>query len=137
MIDTNILVFYASGDFGSLSKDVLSLLDGWENVIYVSSESVKEAIHLFQNNRISPERWKTAEDIFHYIEDDLGYIIKYVKKEHLRTLAKLDPVAGHNDPSDRLIIAQAITERIPLISSDRKFEHYRKQNLDFVFNPRR
>jgi PIN domain nuclease of toxin-antitoxin system len=137
MIDTNIFLFYASDDHRSLSKDVLNLLDDYENRIYISSESVKEAIHLYQNGRVSPECWKTAEDIFHYIEEDLGYIINYVKKEHLRTLATLDPVAGHNDPSDRLIIAQAITEDLPLISSDRKFERYRTQRLDFVFNLRR
>jgi PIN domain nuclease of toxin-antitoxin system len=35
-----------------------------------------------------------------------------------------------------MIIAQAITEGLPLVSSDRKFEHYRKQSLDFIFNPR-
>jgi PIN domain nuclease of toxin-antitoxin system len=45
-------------------------------------------------------------------------------------------VAGHNDPTDRMIIAQAITEGLLLISSDRMFEHYRKQKLDFVFNRR-
>jgi len=34
----------------------------------------------------------------------------------------------------RMIIAQAITEQIPLISSDTKFHRYRKQNLEFIFN---
>jgi PIN domain nuclease of toxin-antitoxin system len=135
MIDTNIFLFYSSNNQHSLSRDVLSLLDNYENRIYISSESVKEAIHLYQNGRVRPKWWKKAEDIFHYIEENLGYIINYVKKEHLRTLAKLDPVAGHNDPADRLIIAQAITEHLPLISSDRKFERYRTR--DFVFNLRR
>jgi PIN domain nuclease of toxin-antitoxin system len=50
------------------------------------------------------------------------------------TLASLNRVENHNDPNDRLIIAQAITEKLPLISSDRKFEHYRKQNLQFIYN---
>ena len=42
-------------------------------------------------------------------------------KEHLRTFAQLDAVEVHNDPSDRLIIAQALTEKMPVISSDTKF----------------
>jgi len=41
---------------------------------------------------------------------------------------------GHNDPSDRLIIAQALTEKIPVISSDAKFPKYRKMGLDLVVN---
>ena len=41
---------------------------------------------------------------------------------------------GHNDPSDRLIIAQAIIEKIPIISSDKKFPEYRKQGLEFIPN---
>jgi PIN domain nuclease of toxin-antitoxin system len=135
-IDTNIFVFYASGNFQVLHRDVLCLLENYENRIYISSESVKEAIHLFQNGRIAFEWCKTPRDILDYIKREWGFLINYVKEEHLLTLADLEIVPGHNDPTDRLIIAQAITERMPLISSDRKFEHYRGQGLDFIFNPR-
>jgi PIN domain nuclease of toxin-antitoxin system len=64
----------------------------------------------------------------------LGFNLKYVAKEHLRTLAQLDLVEGHTDPSDRLIISQALTERMPLISSDTKFPKYRKQGLQLIVN---
>ena len=43
-------------------------------------------------------------------------------------------VEGHNDPNDRLIISQAITEKIPLISSDTKFPKYVKFGLDLIPN---
>jgi PIN domain nuclease of toxin-antitoxin system len=64
----------------------------------------------------------------------LGYTIKYVKKEHLKTLVNLPIVSNHNDPNDRLIISQAITEKIPLISSDTTFPLYRKHGLDLIEN---
>jgi len=35
-------------------------------------------------------------------------------KEHLLTFAQLDTVEGHNEPSDRLIITQALTEKMPV-----------------------
>jgi PIN domain nuclease of toxin-antitoxin system len=35
-------------------------------------------------------------------------------------------------PSDHIIISHAITERLPLISSDLKFPFYRKQGLDLI-----
>ena len=43
----------------------------------------------------------------------------------------------HKDPSDHVIISHAITERLPLLSSDSKFKFYRKQGLDFVYTPKR
>jgi len=38
----------------------------------------------------------------------------------------------HRDPSDHMIIAHAITERLPLLSSDEKFPFYRAQGLDLI-----
>ena len=38
------------------------------------------------------------------------------------------------DPSDHIIISHAITERIPLISSDTRFPFYTKQGLDLIYN---
>ena len=42
----------------------------------------------------------------------------------------------HRDPNDRLIIAQAISDRATLISSDRKFDRYERYGLQFMFNKR-
>jgi PIN domain nuclease of toxin-antitoxin system len=95
---------------------------------------VKEMLHLFQTHKIKNTKWKVAQDIVNSIESEWNVTIKYVQREHLITFSGLDRVENHNDPSDRLIIAQAICEKIPLISSDGKFGHYRKQNLQFVFN---
>ena len=63
-----------------------------------------------------------------------GFHVKYVSKEHLCTLACLELVENHNDPNDRLIISQAITEKMPLISSDTKFPKYVKHGLDLIYN---
>lgn len=58
------------------------------------------------------------------------------REEHMRTYARLqlNKAMDHKDPSDHVIISHAITERIPLISSDRKFDFYRNQGLDFIKN---
>lgn len=135
LIDTNIFV-YINADPSQLSREVRQIFEDYESVLYLSSESVKEILHLFQNGKIRTKKWKSAQDVFDSIEKEWNITISYVKKEHLLTLAHLDVVSNHNDPSDRLIIAQAITEKIPLISSDRKFEHYRKQKLNFIYNKR-
>jgi len=42
--------------------------------------------------------------------------------DHATTVEALDP--HHKDPFDRLLIAQAILERVPLVSADRVFDQY-------------
>ena len=89
---------------------------------------------MVQAGKVIPKKNIRSLDVFDLIENTLGFKVKYVAKEHLRTLTKLNLVEGHNDPSDRLIISQALTEKIPLINSDTKFPKYRKQGLDFIPN---
>ena len=132
IIDTNVFINVVIE--GYVSDDVRAILEDYENIIYMSSESIKEFIHLVQEGRVVLEKKFRSLDVFNLIENEFGLTIKYVTKEHLQTLAKLETVEGHNDPSDRLIISQAITEKFPLISSDTKFPKYVKQGLDFIPN---
>ena len=132
IIDTNVFINFVLDDY--ISNNVQTILSNYENIIFISSESVKEFIHLVQNEKIKPSKNIAALDMFDLIENTLGFNVKFVTKEHLRTFAKLELVESHNDPNDRLIISQAITEKIPLISSDTKFPKYVKYGLDFIPN---
>ena len=132
LIDTN--VFIKITDDYDISDDTKNILDNYENIIYVSSESIKEYVHLVQNGKIVPKKEIRSLNVFDLIENTLGFNVKYVNKEHLNTLAELELVENHNDPSDRLIISQAITEKMPLISSDTKFPKYRKHGLNLIYN---
>jgi PIN domain nuclease of toxin-antitoxin system len=133
LIDTNIFITFVNERY-LLSKDVRYILGDYENIIYVSSESIKEFVHLVQNNKFDLRKEFRSLDVFDLIESALGFNVKYVAKEHLQMLAKLDLVEGHNDPSDRLIISQALAERMTLISGDTKFPKYRKQGLQLITN---
>ena len=132
LLDTNIFIDYVMEDY--ISDDISELIGDYENIIYVSSESLKEYLHLVQTGKVIPKKELRSLDAFDLIENALGFQVKYVAKEHLRTFANLDRVEGHNDPSDRLIIAQAMTEKMPVISSDTKFPKYKKMGLDLIFN---
>ena len=132
VIDTNVFIRIIK-DY-DISDDTKNILEDYENTIYVSSESIKEFIHLAQNGKIKLPQRLILLDVFNLIENTLGFNVKYVSKEHLLTLANLELVENHNDPSDRLIISQAITEKMPLISSDTEFPKYRKHGLDLIYN---
>jgi PIN domain nuclease of toxin-antitoxin system len=132
MIDTNIFLFVIQ-ERDKLSGDVWDILNDYENKIYISSESVKEIILLLRAGRIEMPIWKTTKDIFSSIED-WGFIVDYIKKEHILALGKIEPVYGHNDPYDHAIMAHAITNKITLISSDGKMRFYQNQGLNFIWN---
>jgi PIN domain nuclease of toxin-antitoxin system len=71
-----------------------------------------------------------------YSIDISGIEIKPLNKYHLLTYAELKPVPNHKDPHDHIIIAQAISDQMPVISSDHKFNLYASQGLNLIFNKR-
>ncbi len=137
LIDTNIFL-YSTIDIEILNNDIRQILDDYHNTFYISAESVKELILFYRKQKNKTKYWKNETDLVLSIESDYGIKILPVKKEHLVTYAglTLNEAQDHRDPSDHIIISQAITERMPLISSDRKFHFYTKQTLNFIYNER-
>ena len=135
MIDTNIIV-YMIGDPDSLDKDVQAIISEPDAVLYASAESAKELVVAYRNKGLFAKRWKSSEDMLRSIEEERFIKFLPVKMEHIFTYARLEinERQCHKDPSDHIIIAHAITERLPLISSDTRFEFYRGQGLDLIFN---
>ena len=137
MIDTNIFV-YMTQDISSLQHDIRELLSDYSNTLHISSESVKELIVAYNNKGLLAKKWRTAEEMVAAIEDEYYIKILPVNKEHMKTYSRLsiNNIDNHRDPSDHVIISHAITNKLPLISSDRKFTFYTDQGLDLVFNER-
>lgn len=137
LIDTCIVIFMTF-ERDRLSRDVLLLLDDYDNQLYVSMETVKELIVAYRRKGLGRRFWKTEDDIISTIKDELCISILPIHEEHIHTYARLtiNEQQGHNDPSDHLIIAHAITERMPLISSDHKFDFYCPQGLQYICNSR-
>ena len=135
LLDTNIFI-YAAIDRDSLSRDVKAILEDYDNTFFLSAESVKEMIVGFNNGGIVSRFWKTATEMVDAIREQFYIRILPVGEEQMNTYArlKINKAEEHKDPSDHIIIAHAITNGIPLISSDRKFKFYTKQGLDLVFN---
>lgn len=122
LIDTNIFV-YLSTDVECLSKDVVAIIQEPDALLYMSAESVRELIVGYRNKGLCSKRWKSAEAMIAAIEKEFYVKILPLKKEHMQTYAhmEINEPQGHKDPSDHVIIAHAITEHLPLISSDTRF----------------
>lgn len=136
LLDTNVFIHYVT-DNAALSADVMAILTDYDNQFYLSAESVKEMVVAFRKKGFNSKRWKTSREMVEAIED-FGVSILPIRREHLLTLSSLtiNEAQDHNDPSDHIIISQAITEHLTLISADRKFPFYQAQGLDLVMNKR-
>ena len=117
-----------------MDSKVFDMFDDYSCTLYASFETLRELIVLFNNKKIRSKQWKKAQDVINTVTDDLDIKILPLRKEVADTYANLilNASLNHYDPSDHIIISQAITEKIPLISSDLKFPFYREQGLDLI-----
>jgi len=135
LIDTHIFIWY-SKERENLSRNVLAVIEDYDNQIYLSSESLREFVLLWNKKPHIRRWWKTPQDMIDAVERIYGIKILYLHKEHYETYArlKINELQEHFDPSDHMIISHAICNGIPLISDDDKFPFYRNQGLDLIEN---
>lgn len=119
-----------------LCPNVEALIDDYTNVLCVSAETLREMIVAFNNKGLASKCWHTANDMIHSLVEEYNLVVLPLKTEHMLTYSQLhlNEAMGHKDPSDHVIISQAITEHLPLISSDTRFPFYRKQGLELIEN---
>jgi PIN domain nuclease of toxin-antitoxin system len=136
-LDTNIIAFFLFDKKvrDNCDKYVRSLLSDYENTFYISSIALRELVKLYNDGELKSVKYKSYKDLFSFM-DELGIGIKSFTKQHVMAYAEFVPATDHKDPNDHMIIAQAISDRIPVISSDKKFKLYESQGLQFVFNKR-
>jgi PIN domain nuclease of toxin-antitoxin system len=135
-LDTNMLVFVITENQDDISSDASAILTDCGNTFYASSVAVTELILLYKSGKITPRKKLWGKHILDTVEGVFGIKTVYFDRHHMSRYVKLELSEGHKDMNDHAIIAQAISDRIPLISSDAKFRDYVKQGLTFVYNKR-
>ncbi|MCL2597728.1 MAG: PIN domain-containing protein [Paludibacter sp.] len=136
-LDTNTISFmlFDKYDGDNIDKNTLQIIHDYENIFYVSSIAMRELIKLYNDGELKSNKYKSHRDLFAFVEI-MNIEIKPFTKQHVITYADLYPVTNHKDPNDHMIIAQAISDKIPIISSDTKFPLYENQGLKLIFNKR-
>lgn len=131
-LDTNILVFLSTGQIDELCDDVTALINDYGNTLFTSTVCLQEFIHLVRINKV---RGIKVEKVLPWMAD-MGIRVAAPTENDFQVFCELPFVGDHRDPNDRMIIAQAIGDRVTLVSSDRMFAHYKPYGLDFIFNER-
>lgn len=137
-LDTNIIYFLIQEE-DEISNDVRRQVTEYGNTLYTSTVCVQELIHLCQTGKIrigkKSDVIQSPSDVFQLLEECDIHLVA-VNNKHLKKYADLPLWKEHSDPNDRLIIAQAMSDKVCLVSSDHKFKHYEQYGLDFMFNKR-
>lgn len=135
LLDTHIFLYIAQ-DNEYLDRNVMELLQDYDNTFYVSAETLRELVVGYNNRSFSTKKWKTCEELIKAVTTDFGVVVLPLDEKVMLTYSRLhrNEAQGHKDPSDHVIISQAITLGIPLISSDTRFPFYTKQGLQLIFN---
>jgi PIN domain nuclease of toxin-antitoxin system len=115
LLDTNVLIRWMSGSSlpraveRLLSKPattaIVSIVTGWEIAmkprLEISSKDVEDAVA------------------------KIGGALLPIKFKHLEFLSGLPVYGYHKDPFDRMLIAQAFAEELPVVTSDIRFSEYK------------
>lgn len=122
LIDTQIIIWFQLFD-KKLNSSTYELLVDDKNTIYVSQVSLFE-IAIKQKIGKLPELGKPIDEIIELIKKD-GFEILPIKNKHISAYQSVPFFPElHKDPFDRLIIATALSENLPVISADEKFKLY-------------
>ena len=133
MLDTCVIIDMLT-DVGSISAGALDMLSDRNNQLFASAESMRELVVHFNNKKLLSKYWTSSEDVLKTVESELDIEFLPVRRDVGFAYSRLQLNTGqsHYDPSDHMIIAHAITEHLPLLSSDLKFPFYRAQGLDLI-----
>ncbi|MBQ9528441.1 MAG: type II toxin-antitoxin system VapC family toxin [Fretibacterium sp.] len=118
LLDTHIVLWYIT-DSEKLADNVKEEINSPYNDIYYSIVSVWEVAIKHQ---ISISKMPVSDEDFSRYAEGSGMTCLALSKEHiaaLKTLRMAAEAGKHHDPFDRMLIAQAKTERMMLISHDR------------------
>jgi len=124
LLDTHVFIWWSS-EPDKLSQKVLTLCEDVENSLILSVASVWEMQIKLQLGKLKLQL--PLQKLIESQQQTNNLQILSIDLEHVLELHNLPP--HHNDPFDRLLIAQANTENLHLVSKDGVFSKYEAKLL--------
>lgn len=119
LLDTHALIWFFSGET-KLSDSARNLIEDINNIKYISVASAWEMAIKQSKGKLT-----LSIPLDDYIQEKIklaDFQLLNIKLSHLKVISQLP--FYHNDPFDRLLIAQAMVENISIISQDSMFNSY-------------
>jgi PIN domain nuclease of toxin-antitoxin system len=115
LLDTNALLWYFSGNERMLS--VAELVGSFDSEVFISTVSWWEIAIKTSIGKLTADIEKLQKTAATH-----GFLELPLSSRHASALKDLPPI--HNDPFDRMLIAQALTEPMRFISGDNELQKY-------------
>ena len=122
LLDTHTFIWFVTGN-SRISKKVRSQIENNDNLISIASLweiAIKSSIGRL-DLELSIEQLVKEQIAANGIE------ILNINTQHIAVVANLP--LYHRDPFDRLIIAQAMVEQLPIVGVDKAFDSYSVRQL--------
>ncbi len=118
-----------------LDRNTRDMLNDYSNQLHTSSICVAELMQLSLTRRQGRKKGRKEErhTVLQWLADRC-ITVEHTTDKHLLALQKLPLFPDHRDTADRIIIAQAISDRATLVSSDLKFARYCEHGLSLHYN---
>ena len=124
LLDTHAII-WALTDDPMLSEKARRIISEDDNTVYYSLASLWE---IAIKNYKYPEKCPYNEKVIADLCDRSGFFLLDISSTHIQGLRNLKVKSGKElsnyDPFDRLLLSQAKTENMKLVSHDSNFENY-------------
>lgn len=119
LLDTHALIWWLSGDerLSGRAREAIQMTD---DAVLVSAVSAMEVSTKFRLGKL-PQAGRLAQD-FEAIIQGQDFTELPITIRHGRIAGTLQ--VAHKDPFDRLLIAQSLSEDVPLVSNETLFDDF-------------
>ena len=124
LLDTHAFLWWLDGD-RRLRKKSRDLIADESHVVYLSAASAWEIATKYRIGKL-PGAEEVARDV-PQIASDQGFLALPITMRHAQHAGLLS--GQHRDPFDRMLVAQALQEVIPIVSSDRIFDTFGAERI--------
>lgn len=118
LLDTHALIWFLNGE-EHLSEKSKKVIENPENSLFISIATIWELAI-----KISLGKFKFEQGFKKFLEliEENGFEVIPISLEHALRLSTLEFL--HRDPFDRLIVVQAMTDNLTVITKDEYMEKY-------------
>ncbi len=124
LLDTHVFLWWVEGD-RALPARARAALANQDNECLVSLASAWELAIKARLGKL-----KLALPVKRYVAEHVaanGFRMLDIRMAHIGRIETLD--LHHGDPFDRLLVAQALEEKLPIVSADPVFRKYRVKRI--------
>jgi PIN domain nuclease of toxin-antitoxin system len=118
LLDTNALIWLLKGD-EQLGQGARTAINDESNTVFVSAVSIYEMAVKIRIGKLTVDLASVVARIDESDIERMG-----IEDRHCLVMANIMAVPGHRDPFDLMLVAQAMSDGLTIVSGDRKLKDY-------------